>query len=95
MTIRGIRNTQLLCATNLVVFVIALLITVGQIILDIHGFSWAGHALIVSGSLSGLLLLLLTQLRCPVCKTVFIGRRSRLYFTPTCRNCGRRAGDTA
>ena len=41
-----------------------------------------------------LLSLVVKQLRCPVCHYTFVGVEDSELFTHTCRNCGRRAGDT-
>ncbi len=94
MSIQGIRYIQIICqaclAIGLFSFLTVLLINPHRlpvsprILLDI---AMAG------GVAGGLLLLVLGQLRCPVCRFRFTGRESKSYFTPTCRNCGRRAGD--
>lgn len=47
----------------------------------------------MSMAMGGGLMAILTRLRCGVCGAVFIGREERHFFTPTCMNCGRRAGD--
>ncbi|PTQ89128.1 hypothetical protein [Agitococcus lubricus] len=48
-------------------------------------------ALLVS---CGVLILVLRKVRCPVCRYVFVGKREPSLLTRSCRNCGRRAGDT-
>jgi hypothetical protein len=40
------------------------------------------------------LFLVIRKARCPVCRYVFVGKREPMIFAKTCRNCGRRSGDT-
>lgn len=50
---------------------------------------WLGAVIISLG-----LTVIIRRVRCPVCRHVFIGKTSPTVFTHTCRNCGRRPGDT-
>lgn len=47
-------------------------------------------AIVLSVGLS----VVIRKVRCPVCRHIFVGRTTPMVFTHTCRNCGRRAGDT-
>ncbi len=93
MTIREIRLLQNFCRGGLVTAVLM----APALFLDDHrvGFLML-LVMLASLVLSGMLALVILRLRCPVCRHVFVGRgENRELFTPTCRNCGRRAGDTS
>lgn len=93
MTIRGIRRLQNLCRGGLIV---AVLMMPAPLLEDPTATRWMLLVMLSALVVSGVLALLLPQLRCPVCRHVFVGRGEyRELFTPTCRNCGRRSGDTS
>ena len=94
MTIRGIRWLQNLCRGGLV---LAIAMTPALFLVESPGITmWILLVMLVALTLSGALALVIPRLRCPVCRHVFVGRGEyREIFTPTCRNCGRRAGDTS
>lgn len=96
MTIRNIRKLQIACLALLIASALLLLYAVLLIRIDSHRFADVSAFLSVGCLTSGLvLLLIIRKLRCPVCRSVFVGRRSPRYFTRACSNCGRRSGDTA
>ena len=98
MSIRQIRWFQRTCQLSF--WVAALMVTsVVAAISQLYTVSGqTGNLLSVAfiGFFSfGLLLaVVVKQLRCPVCGYTFVGVDDTELFTHTCRNCGRRAGDT-
>ncbi len=96
-TIRQIRVIQRLCQASLSITAL----TIGIFVTAIFRFhdlsSEAGSVFesVFLGStvVSGVLLLVIRRLRCPVCHNVFVGKREPTLFTPICRHCGRRSGD--
>ena len=53
-----------------------------------------GELFIGLGTFSAILLIIIKNLRCPVCRNVFVGKEDPQWFTHKCRHCGRRSGDT-
>ena len=49
---------------------------------------------LVDSCITGSLLLIVRRARCPVCKNIFVGKTEPRWFSKTCKNCGRRSGDT-
>jgi len=94
MTIRGIRWLQNLCRGGLV---LAIAMTPALFLVESPGITrWIHAATGKNNYASHNMALVIPRLRCPVCRHVFVGRGEyREIFTPTCRNCGRRAGDTS
>lgn len=96
MTIQGIRNLQV---TSICLYCLAFLAACSSIITLSLGLAITSARLfelsLASLASGACVMLIAGRIRCPVCDFVFVGRRSKRYFTRTCRNCGRRAGDTA
>lgn len=96
MTIKSIRRLQVACQSLLTLSVVLALFL--QLLNYLQVRQPAG--VVAGGSVIALvaglaLLLAIRKLRCPVCRTIYVGRRSPRYFTRSCSNCGRRSGDTA
>lgn len=97
-TIKQIRTIQLTCQVGLSIIVIIALIFVGAILGFYHLPTDKGHVLgevfVAVSLITGILLLVLRRARCPVCKNIFVGKTEPRWFSVTCKNCGRRSGDT-
>ena len=97
-TIKQIRTIQISCQIGLSIIVIIALIFVGAILgfyhLPTHKGNILSEVFIGIALLTSILLLVLRRARCPVCKNVFIGKTEPRWFSVTCKNCGRRSGDT-
>lgn len=97
-TIKQIRTIQLTCQAGLFIIAVIALIFVGAILgfyhLSIHKGNLLGEVFVAVSLISGILLLVLRRARCPVCKNVFVGKTEPRWFSVTCKNCGRRSGDT-
>ncbi|HEX5360728.1 MAG TPA: hypothetical protein VFW49_06550 [Fluviicoccus sp.] len=96
MTIQGIRNLQV---TSRNLYVLALGLLMLSLAARSAGVIERSQPLAVAAfafaMLGVALMLIVGRIRCPVCGYVYVGKSSKRYFTSTCRNCGRRAGDTA
>ncbi|HEX5277770.1 MAG TPA: hypothetical protein VFW42_08885 [Fluviicoccus sp.] len=96
MTIQGIRNLQV-ASRNLYVAATGLLLlslatrAAGAVERSLP----LAAAAVIFAIIGALTMIAVGRIRCPVCGYVYVGKSSKHYFTPTCRNCGRRAGDTA
>jgi carbon starvation protein CstA len=91
MTITHIRFLQHLCLF-LVLMVFGLI--PASLLLESHWSNVLLQAWFVVLVLTGLLILSIRRLRCPICGAIFVGREDPMLFRPTCANCGRRSGDT-
>ncbi|RZU46709.1 hypothetical protein EV700_1090 [Fluviicoccus keumensis] len=96
MSIQGIRNLQV---TSICLYFLAFVsagISIATLSLGLAVTASRFFELsLVSLAAGASFMFIAGRIRCPVCDFVFVGRRSKRYFTRTCRNCGRRAGDTA
>jgi len=96
MTIQSIRNLQVLCQASLALAPVLLLLAFAlNLVEHRQSINTLLAAAVASVGFGGLLALIIGRLKCPVCHFTFVGKHSRKLFTRTCRNCGRRAGDTA
>jgi len=90
--------TQIASQIGLATIVIIGLIFVGAILrfyyLPIEKGNFLGELFLIDSVITGCLLLVLRRARCPVCKNVFVGKTEPRWFSVTCKNCGRRSGDT-
>lgn len=96
MTIKNIRRLQVACQSLLTLAVVLALFLVLLSYLQVRQPASIVASSSVIALVAGLALLpVIRKLRCPVCRTIYVGRRSPRYFTRSCCNCGRRSGDTA
>ena len=97
MIIKNIRRLQIACQSLLTLAVVlALFLQILNYLQERQSAGAAVASVSVASLVAGLILLLvIRKLRCPVCRTIYVGRRSPRYFTRSCCNCGRRSGDTA
>jgi hypothetical protein len=90
--------TQIASQMGLTVMVIIGLIFVGAILGFYHlpttKGNFLGEVFLMDSCITGSLLLILRRARCPVCKNIFVGKTEPRWFSVTCKNCGRRSGDT-
>ena len=97
-TIKQIRVTQIASKIGLTIITIIGLIFVGAILklyhLPIAQGNFLGKVFLADAFITSCLLLIVRRARCPVCKNIFVGRNEPRWFTVTCKNCGRRSGDT-
>jgi len=97
-TIKQIRVTQIASQIGVAIIVIIGLIFVGAIFglyhLPVAKGNVLGDIFLLDSVITGSLLLVLRRARCPVCKNVFVGKTEPRWFSVTCKNCGRRSGDT-
>lgn len=97
-TIKQIRMTQIASLIGLVIIIIIGLTFVGAILglyhLPTEKGNFLGEIFLVDSLITGSLLLIVRRARCPVCKNVFVGKTEPRWFSKTCKNCGRRSGDT-
>lgn len=97
-TIRQIRFIQVVCQICLATTAIIALAFMGAILhlyhLNHNMGMILGELFIGLGAASTLLIITIKNLRCPVCRNVFVGKEDSQWFTAKCRHCGRRSGDT-
>ncbi len=97
LSIRLIRLLQHLCHGLLVTSCLMILVLLGAIA---HFYTLklvVGNAMTLLAAYgmlgSGVLLLLIRFLPCPVCGATFVGKSEPELFTDSCKNCGRQSGD--
>lgn len=97
-TIKRIRILQVSSQVGLTIMTLIGAVFVGAILkfyrLQESDGYLLGDIFLVDACITGVLLLIVRRARCPVCKNTFIGRTEPRWFTVTCKNCGRRSGDT-
>lgn len=95
MTIQTIRYLQIISQTLLALAALSFISALLQPLHQLHSAQTAMVLALGCAVSGGILMLIIGRVRCPVCNYRYAGRRHKSYFSRTCRNCGRRAGDTS
>ena len=98
MSIKHIRWLQHLYKTTLIISVLFIVLLLCAIVDFYQMPPELGNTFTViwlAGVIAaGLLTIVIRRLRCPVCHYIFVGKTEPTLFASSCRNCGRRSGDT-